>query len=41
MKQTLNKMSKNDKSFYRIGTADEMNPNDPLLYGYNGLSNYV
>lgn len=41
MKQTLNKMSKNDKSFYRIGTADEMNPNDPLLYSYNGLSSYV
>lgn len=41
MKQTLNRIDEKDKSFYRIGTADEMNPNDPMLYDYNGLSNYV
>lgn len=41
MKQVINKINKEDKSFYRIGTADEMNPDDPLLYNFNGLSNYV
>lgn len=41
MKPVVNEIGKNDKSFYRIGTADEMNPNDPLLYDFNGLSNYV
>lgn len=41
MKPVINKINDCDKSFYRIGTADEMNPDDPLLYNFNGLSNYV
>ena len=41
LKPVINKTSNEDKSFYRIGTADEMNPDDPLLYDFNGLSNYV
>lgn len=41
MKPVINKIGNEDKSFYRIGTADEMNPDDPLLYDFNGLSNYV
>lgn len=41
MKPVTDEINKSDKSFYRIGTADEMNPNDPLLYDFNGLSNYV
>ncbi|MDN4832844.1 YfhO family protein [Ligilactobacillus salivarius] len=37
----LNKLYKNDNSFYRIGSTIQLNENDPLMYGYNGLSTYV
>lgn len=41
MESVIKKINNEDRSFYRIGTADEMNPDDPLLYNFNGLSNYV
>ncbi|WP_225361682.1 YfhO family protein, partial [Ligilactobacillus salivarius] len=37
----LAKLNKNDYSFYRIGSTIQLNENDPLMYGYNGLSTYV
>ena len=37
----LTKLSKNDNSFYRVGSTIQLNENDPLMYGYNGLSTYV
>ncbi|WP_275940120.1 YfhO family protein [Ligilactobacillus salivarius] len=37
----LTKLGKNDSSFYRIGSTIQLNENDPLMYGYNGLSTYV
>lgn len=37
----LTKLNKNDHSFYRIGSTIQLNENDPLMYGYNGLSTYV
>ena len=40
-KNVLAKLNKNDHSFYRIGSTIQLNENDPLMYGYNGLSTYV
>lgn len=37
----LTKLNKNDHSFHRIGSTIQLNENDPLMYGYDGLSTYV
>ncbi|KRL05795.1 YfhO family protein [Liquorilactobacillus oeni] len=44
VKQTnraLKKLHQKDDSFYRLGSATEMNANDPLQFNYRGISNYV
>lgn len=35
------KIIKSDHSFYRIGNKFQISENDPLLFNFNGLSNYV
>ncbi|MFT8668099.1 MAG: YfhO family protein, partial [Liquorilactobacillus ghanensis] len=40
-KKILNRVAKKDPNFYRIASTYQINPNDPLLFNYNGIQNYL